>query len=96
VRDRGAFDVVQAELPKYRCHKEVRALQIARIDMPVDPAAGPTMIHFIDPRFAPVAAEPFMFARYIPVFGDYYVVYHDGYKSISPREEFEAGYSLIA
>lgn len=33
-----------------------------------------------------------MFARYVPVAGDYYVVYEDGYASISPRQAFEQGY----
>jgi len=27
--------------------------------------------------------------------GDYYVVYEDGYKSISPAKAFEEGYTLI-
>jgi len=27
--------------------------------------------------------------------GDYYVVYDDGYASISPREAFEAGYHRL-
>lgn len=33
-----------------------------------------------------------MLVRYIPVLGDYWVVYEDGYESISPRVPFEAGY----
>jgi len=33
-----------------------------------------------------------MTARYTPVVGDFWVVYDDGYQSISPREAFLAGY----
>jgi hypothetical protein len=91
--DRNAFDVVVAEIPQYRCHKEVRALQIDRV---VWPDGGPqAIIHFIDNRFAPVPAEPRMFVRYKPLHGDYWVLYSDGYKSISPKAEFEAGYTRI-
>lgn len=88
---------VSAEMPKYRCHKEVWALQIDHVVLPDDSEkAGPAMIHFIDPAYAPVAAEAFMFARYMPARGDYYVVYPgDGYKSISPKAVFEDGYTPI-
>lgn len=33
-----------------------------------------------------------MTVRYTPVVGDYWVVYDDGYQSISPKAAFEAGY----
>lgn len=36
--------------------------------------------------------QPGMTARYTPVVGDFWVVYEDGYQSISPRAAFEAGY----
>ncbi len=39
--------------------------------------------------------EPNMAARYQPKVGDYWVVYDDGYQSISPQEPFEAGYVPI-
>jgi hypothetical protein len=38
-----------------------------------------------------LAAE--IFARYVPVPGDFYVVYADGYQSFSPRKAFLEGYT---
>lgn len=35
---------------------------------------------------------PNMTSRYQPVVGDFWVVYDDGYQSISPREAFLSGY----
>jgi hypothetical protein len=35
---------------------------------------------------------PGMTARYTPIVGDYWVVYPDGYQSISPAAAFESGY----
>lgn len=37
-----------------------------------------------------------MTARYTPVVGDYWVVYDDGYQSISPKAAFEGGYVAMA
>jgi len=36
--------------------------------------------------------EPKMTARYQPEVGDYWIVYPDGYQSISPRQAFLDGY----
>ncbi len=36
---------------------------------------------------------PRMTARYQPKAGDYWVIYEDGYQSISPKAAFEAGYA---
>jgi hypothetical protein len=36
-----------------------------------------------------------MTARYQPVVGDFWVVYDDGYQSISPKAAFDAGYVLV-
>jgi hypothetical protein len=41
------------------------------------------------------AYDPNMTARYTPVPGDYWVIYDDGYQSISPRAQFEAGYVVL-
>ena len=40
-----------------------------------------------------VEAPDIMFVRYVPVPGDYYVVYEDGYRSFSPRDQFLKGYT---
>jgi len=75
------------KLPRYKCHKEVSALKIQEIN-------GLTLT-FIDPGYPPIDVEPLIFARYYPVPGDYYVVYDDGYASISPAKAFEDGYTKI-
>ena len=36
-----------------------------------------------------------MTARYTPVVGDWWVVYEDGYQSLSPAKMFEEGYVLF-
>lgn len=77
----------QIEMPRYQSHKKVWALQI-------DMVAG-THLTFAEKGYAPIDVDPKMFIRYTPVRGDYYVVYDDGYKSISPRLVFEEGYSRI-
>jgi hypothetical protein len=80
--------------PQYRCHKIVSALQIDHIEAQED-AENPPRIYFIDDRFDPVDAAPDMFARYTPVHGDYFVLYSEGYASISPKAVFEDGYTRI-
>jgi hypothetical protein len=76
-----------AEMPRYKCHKEVSALRIKEV-------SGNTL-SFWEPLFAPIEVDPKIFSRYTPVPGDYYVVYDDGYKSISPAKPFQEGYTPI-
>ena len=76
-----------AEMPRYRSHKEVWALKITYVDG--------DLLAFADAGHAPMRVDPKMFARYTPVPGDYFVVYRDGYESISPGKEFEDGYTHI-
>lgn len=73
------------EMPRYRGHKTVWALQIRNV-------AGCTL-SFMEDGYAPREVDPKMFARYTPASGDYFVVYADGYESISPRAAFEEGYT---
>lgn len=80
---------VSSEMPQYQSIKKVWALEIERFD----PTLG--FIFFTDKGYAPITPEPEMFARYTPVQGDFYVVYPDGYKSISPRKAFVDGYVRI-
>lgn len=72
-------------MPSYRSHKTVKALQIEDIKGFV--------ISFVDKAFPPVTAEPALIARYVPLPGDYLVIYADGYQSISPAKAFEDGYT---
>ena len=90
----GARDAKTGRLlPQYRCHKIVSALQIAHIEGGANGA--PATILFANPTFTPVAVDGEMFRRYFPKPGDYYVVYEDGYASISPQAAFETGYTEV-
>lgn len=77
----------QREMPKYKSHKEVWALKIKSIEngviTPEDEGYGP-----FDP------SEEY-FNKHDPKAGGYYVVYEGGYKSWSPAEAFEGGYSRL-
>lgn len=88
------------EMPKYVCHKEVWALKIAKVvrdgegeDRESD---GSATLYPENDRFAPFKIEHEYVHKHNPQAGGYYVVYKDGYKSFSPAEAFESGYTLIA
>lgn len=80
------------KVPQYLCHKKVWALKISHIE---DDGVGSVVMHFQD-GYAPRPAAESLFARYMPVEGDYWVMYEDGYESISPAKSFEDGYTLVA
>lgn len=84
---------VTAEMPRYKCHKEVWALKIATIIVHDDHSASiiPT-----DTRYEVFKVDAEYVAKHQPQAGGYYVVYRDGYKSWSPASEFEDGYTLIS
>lgn len=84
-----------AEMPRYRCHKEVWALQIAKAVLIGYPELKEIRLEFIDKGYAPMNLPIAMTANYTPTVGDYLVVYQDGYKSFSPKKAFEEGYALI-
>ncbi len=83
----------QREMPKYRCHKVVHALKIGIINWD-DTSADFGMMTPADEHYAPFRVDCKFMAKNEPVAGGYYVVYADGYKSFSPAEAFEAGYTL--
>lgn len=80
-------------LPRYQCHKKVWALKIAAIEFE----------DHGDARIAPKDAKyaTFEVADYrIKFKGNekdlgYFIQYEDGYKSWSPSDVFEAGYTKI-
>jgi len=82
----------QAEMPLYVSHKKVWALEIAAVGESLN---GLRSLAFRDEGFQGVCVPEEMFSRYVPVPGDFYVVYADGYKSFSPRQAFLEGYSRI-
>lgn len=85
-------DTPQAEMPRYRCHKEVHALKIERL---IEQTAGAVIVPD-DKRYAHFVVDAEYVGKHKPQAGGYYVVYADGYKSFSPAAAFEEGYTLIA
>ena len=83
----------QREMPKYKCHKVVHALKINSIRLDLNADHG--IIFPEEPGFGSFQVENSYFQKHNPHPGGYFVVYEDGYKSFSPAEAFESGYTLI-
>lgn len=83
-------NAAQMEMPKYKCHKEVHALEIAYVEPLI---GGVAMIHPVDSRYAPFKVDADYIKKHNPQDGGYYVVYEGGYASWSPKEAFENGYN---
>lgn len=86
-----------AEMPRYKCHKEVWALKIKEIKRV--PFGNAHVVHYLIPEessYAPLELSLEYIGKHSPVAGGYYVVYDDGYISYSPAKAFEDGYTLIA
>lgn len=49
----------------------------------------------VDERYGPIKVDAAYLRKHEPKVGGYYVVYEDGYKSFSPAEAFESGYSKV-
>jgi len=88
---------VSAELPKYQCHKKVWALKIKMITFNHPDQYSATEAEIIpeEEGFAPFVVDQQFLNKHNPKIGGYYVVYDDGYKSFSPAEAFESGYTRI-
>lgn len=91
-----------AEMPRYRSHKEVWALKIQRIKFDSDVAQeenretdGSATIYPEEKGYAPIKVNREYVSKHNPQAGGYYVVYADGYKSWSPAEAFEDGYTRV-
>lgn len=85
--------VAAAEMPRYRCHKEVWAIKIQAIDE-VGPD-GACKLFPADAGYAGFLVDGAYVRKHNPQPGGYYVVYKDGYKSFSPADAFEDGYARI-
>lgn len=83
----------ELEMPRYRCHKEVRALKIAHIGE--GEGDDSSWLYPADVGYRAIEVSPEYMAKHKPKAGGYYVVYNDGYKSFSPAEAFEEGYKPI-
>ena len=93
----------QIEMPRYQCHKIVHALKIKSILFDRDLAKldsnretdGSAIITPEELRYAPFKVDGAYVHKHNPQVGGYYVVYDDGYKSWSPADAFDAGYTLL-
>lgn len=86
---------VSAEMPKYKCHKEVWALKLEGVRVYIDAEGEHFELYPEDKRYAAISVEQDWFDKHKPEKGGYYVVYEGGYASYSPADSFEKGYSLI-
>jgi hypothetical protein len=92
---------VSAQMPRYVAHKKVWALKIAELALEAPSGdigeAGPlgAIITPADSRYAPFKVDAAYVEKHSPKLGGYYVVYEDGYKSFSPAEAFEQGYTAL-
>ena len=91
-----------AEMPKYICHKTVWALKITEVVLDSTLAqkenretTGGAFLTPDDGRYGQITVDHEYIRKHNPEAGGYYVVYEDGYKSFSPAEAFEKGYTLI-
>lgn len=84
-------DQVAIQMPRYQSHKKVWALQIDK----VSDAGEAWTLSFLDVGYGPRNVKREVLSRYMPTQGDYFVVYDDGYESISPKKAFEEGYTKL-
>jgi hypothetical protein len=78
-------------MPKYRCHKEVRALKIKAIKMDGEgedrELDGSAIITPEDESYAPFKVSAGYMHKHDPRVGGYYVRYDDGYEELKQVEE---------
>ncbi len=79
------------QMPRYQCHKKVWALKIKDICV----AGDNWLLWFEEEEFSPIQVSCAWRDKHNPQVGGYYVVYEDGYKSFSPADAFESGYTRI-
>ncbi len=87
---------IDREMPKYRSHKLVWALKVAKIEPDRSAphgAAGSCIITPAEEGYAPFRVDAEYCLKHNPQIGGYYIIYPDGYKSWSPAPAFEDGYT---
>src|SRR5258707_2132954 len=82
-----------AQMPRYRCHKQVGALKIGAVALGDND--GGALITPVEDGYAPFTVDQAYLDKHKPEKGGYYVVYDDGYKSFSPAKAFEEGYTRV-
>ena len=86
----SAKEDAQNQLTYYRCHKIVRGGLIAQV-IPSSDERGANLIIYGQAEAIPVDSK--FLERHNPQQGTYYVLYEDGYESVSPADAFEGGYT---
>lgn len=89
---------VGREMPRYKSHKQVWALKIAEIIEPAEPnneTDGSRIIIPADEGYGAFRVDREYVSKHKPQVGGYFVQYADGYKSWSPAQPFEEGYSRV-
>ena len=89
---------VSTPMPKYKCHKEVWALKIKKLEgtgTQEQESDGSLLMTPEEDRFSAIVLPSSYVQKHRPHVGGYYVVYEDGYKSFSPAKAFESGYTAI-
>ena len=96
------MDEDSREMPKYQSHKKVWALKIKEIVFDSDLAKaanretdGSATIVPEEEGFVPFKVDHAYCHKHQPKPGGYYVLYEGGYKSWSPADAFEDGYTRI-
>ena len=80
---------------KYKCHKEVSAMKIEYCTFFYNSTEKRYDYRLVGGDGNSVEVNREFIERHNAAPGNYYVVYDDGYASISPAPAFEAGYSLV-
>lgn len=85
-------------MKRYKCHKEVSAMRVDRIDD--RGVIGAALVSVGGTEEAPVdidsvAVSVAFIERHKPTAPGYFVRYDDGYESFSPAGAFEDGYSEV-
>ena len=80
----------QAEIPLYQSHKQVRALKVR-----YDPSSSKMLLP-VDLKYLAFEMPSEWFVKHEPKALGYFVVYDGGYKSWSPVEAFEGGYTQVS
>jgi hypothetical protein len=83
---------IERELPRYKSHKTVYALQIDSVSTR---ESGEGVLSFVDRNYGNITVSAAYMEKHSPVAGGFYVVYQDGYQSFSPAHAFENGYHLV-
>jgi len=83
------------EMPKYRSHKTVWAMKITGIEPQAENGTTGLLCETPEGFKSRIAVTQEYQSKHKPEVGGYYVQYQDGYKSFSPAQAFDEGYTRI-